>query len=174
MTYKQNRQLNNLIDKISTETGVEKSVIVHFLLVDLNRIYTDKIFIHAAKLKSTEHDFFDLSQKEKQLLQKIEKRDKEISESQKIINELNSRIETTQLKYTEIQEALKELRNKYNDLNLNLSTLEKEKKQVEFNVMMKSHSIKEKYDVHFKTIGWILTGFTILGIIIAIILILKK
>ena len=64
--------------------------------------------------------------------------------------------------------------NKINDLNSNLNSLEKEKKQIEYKIMMKSHSIKEKSNLSYKRIGLILTAFTVIAIIIAILLILNK
>jgi chromosome segregation ATPase len=173
-TYRQNRQIAALVDKLSKETGVEKSVVLHFLYTDLERIYNNKIQVHTASLKSTETEFRDLLFKEQQLIKAIDKKDADFKTAQSHITQLTADFEqkTNQLSY--VQNQLTELRSKLKDLSSNLAGLEKEKKQVEYKKMMKIHSIKEKSDFSFKKLGWILTAFTIIAIIIAIILILNK
>jgi len=173
-TYRQNRQIAALVDKLSKETGVEKSIVLHFLYTDLERIFSNKIQVHTASLKSTETEFRELLLKEQKLIAAIDKKASDFQTTQKHISQLTAEFEQRTKQLSEVQNQLTELRSKLTDLSSNLAGLEKEKKQVEYKTMMKSHSIKEKSDFSFKKLGWILTAFTIIAIIIATLLILNK
>lgn len=174
VTYRQNRKIAALVDQLSKETGVEKSVVFHFLYTDLERIYYNKIHVHTASLKSTETEFRELLFKEQQLTDAIDKKATDFKTALNHISQLTSDLEQKAKQLSDVQNQLTELRNKLTDLSFNLAGLEKEKKQVEYKIMMKSHSLKEKSDYSFKKIGWILTAFTIIAIIIATLLILNK
>jgi hypothetical protein len=173
-THRQNRQIITMVDNLSKATGVERSVVLHFLYTDLERIYQNKIQVHKAELKIIETEFTELNRKEQQLIQAINKKTVDTSESQKRIAELTIALEQKTKFYSEIQIQLVELRKKISELNMNISVLDKEKSQIEYNVMMKNHFIKEKTSISSKTIGWILTVFTFIAVIIAIFLILNK
>jgi len=112
--------------------------------------------------------------KEQQLIKAIDKKDADFKTAQSHITQLTADFEQKTNQLSDVQNQLTELRSKLKDLSSNLAGLEKEKKQVEYKTMMESHSIKEKSDFSFKKFGWILTAFTIIAIIIAIILILNK
>ncbi len=173
-TYRQNRQIAALVDKLSKETGVEKSVVLHFLYTDLERIYNNKIQVHTASLKIIETEFKELLSKEQQLIKARDKKTNDFKTAQSKIAELTAEFEQKSNQLTEVQDQLTELRKRLTSLSSELTGLEKEKKHVEYKTMMKSHSIKEKSDFSFKKLGWILTAFTIIAIIIATLLILKK
>lgn len=173
-TYRQNRQIDALVDKLSKESGVEKSVVLHFLYTDLERIYNNRIQVHIASLKCTETEFKELLLKEQELIKAIDKKANDFKTVQKHILQINADYEQKTKQFSEVQIQLTELRSKLANLSSNLAGLEKEKKQVEYKTMMKSHSIKEKSDFSFKKLGWLLTAFTIIAILIAILLTLNK
>lgn len=173
-TYRQNRQIVLLVEKLSKETGVEKSIILHFLLTDLQRIYDNKIHVHSATLKTIENEFKELNLKEQNLVKKIERKAIEVNSFQNQITALKVCLEDKMILYSESQNQLNELQKKLEELNSNLTELENEKKQIQYKVMMKSHSLKEMSDFSLKKLGWLLTAFTIIAVLIAIILIIKK
>ena len=128
-TYRQNRQIAALVDKLSKETGVEKSIVLHFLYTDLERIFSNKIQVHTASLKSTETEFRELLLKEQKLIAAIDKKASDFQTTQKHISQLTAEFEQRTKQLSEVQNQLTELRSKLTDLSSNLAGLEKEKKQ---------------------------------------------
>lgn len=171
---KQYRQINDLVNKISKETGVEKSVVIHFLSTDLERIFNNKIQIHTLSLKNLDTNFNELLVKEQQLIQAIDKKKSDIKDAKGRILKLNEDYENKLNQLEELQIQLIELRSKFKNISSSLSELEKDKKHVEYKTMMKSHHLKEKSDFQSIKIGWILSVFTLIAIIIATLLILNK
>lgn len=170
----QNRKISLLIGKLSKETGVDKSIVYYFLINDIERIYTEKIQIHLTKLNSLETEFNELNQADQLLIQRIKKKENEISIIRQKTTELNQKIQLNENQLSSLQVELANLHTKLSEITKNLVSANNEKKQIEYNLMMKNHSLNEKTNFSFKKLGWGLSIFTIIAIIIALILILKK
>ena len=140
--YSQNKKISSLTDKISKELGVDKSIILHFICIDLERIYFNKLNIHNIKLKNFENEFAVLGNKESELKRSVENKINQIASLQNSIQNLSVLLGEKEKILVEKKIQLGNFQNKINDLNSNLNSLEKEKKQIEYKIMMKSHSIK--------------------------------
>jgi len=169
---KMKKKLNSLIGAISKETDVEKSIIYHFIVSDLESIYRNKIAIHKLKLDSINKDFADLESLEKKL-------EKDISLITNKIVTLENEISTKTNSLQNQSEIIKEKQNKLIDVNQKLSLLKKESNSIdkdlkkgEYDIMMSKHK-KSKSSSKNKFNTLIVTVCTIIGIIVALILILK-
>jgi len=171
---KHTREISLLVDKLSKETGVEKSIVYYFLINDLERIFKEKIQIHLAKLNCLETEFNELNHADQLLIQKITRKENEISIIQQKTTELKQKIQQNENQLSSLQVELADLTKKFNEINKILTSANNEKKQIEYDVMMKNHSLNEKTNFSFKKLGLALSIFTIIAIIIALILILKK
>jgi len=119
-----------------------------------------------------EDEFGTLQEKENTLKEQAsaKKKDSEklAANIESLTKLLNERIALVALKSQEVAG----LQLKLKDIDANLKSIETDKSKMAYQLMMKNHSVKEKTSLPFKKITWILTGFTVIGIILAIIYIL--
>lgn len=171
---KQKKNIDNLINKISKELGVEVLLVLHFIYTDLERLYKNKLGIHKLKLSALENEFTQLTAHENQLRQQITDREQQIVDITQAINDSEKRLEvrTSELEMERIK--LNTLQARLKEINTELHSVNTEKKKAEYDVMIQLHSLKEKSSVSFKKMGWVLTFLTVLGILIAIFLIINK
>lgn len=174
LNYKLQKQIDFLMNAISKDLKVDKSIILHFLCIDLERIYNEKIQVHKLHLISFEKEFKELNKKELELKAIIENTKFKIESSENTIVQLSNKLIEKEAHLKNLKNQVAELKLKINELNNVVIGIEKEKKQFDFNFMMKNHSNKEKTQKSNKRLNWLLTSFTIIAIIIAILIIKMK
>ena len=170
-SYKLNKQIASTINKISKELGVDKTIVQHFVQADLERVYYDKLSIHLTKLKILENQFNDLNNRQNQLEQLVKTTISQVEITEVNIKKLEALLKEKEVILSEKKIGLNELQKKLNEINLNIGQVEKIKKTTDYKILMKIHTVEKTSSVSFKRVGWILTAFTIIAIIIAIILI---
>lgn len=173
-TYRQNKQIASLIKKIAKELRVERAIVQHFVCTDLERIYSEKLYIHIAKLNILDTQFDELIRRQNQLEQSVKEKEKQLERTNTSVHTVESLLKEKEKILIEKKMILSELQNKLNEINSNIGGVEKTKKTIEYKLLMKKHTVEKQTSTRFKLIGWILTVFTIIAIIIAIILIKHK
>lgn len=173
-TGKQKKNIDNLINKISQELGVEVLLVLHFLYTDLERLYKNKLDVHNLKLSALENEFTQLTAHENQLKKKITDQEQQIVDVTQAVNEAEKKLDIRASELEAENSKLNGLRARLQKIDAEIDSVITEKKKVEYDVMMQLHSLKEKSNASFKKMGWVLTFLTVLGIVIAIFLIINK
>ena len=173
-TSKESKRMTELVDKICKEFNIDQTVALHFINGELERIYNYKIRIDDTQLLQLENEIKKHIKTETELKQEVEKKEKLIQDTLiKIENMTSSVKQKSELLATE-QEKVAQLQIKLNDLKAQLTNTDKKKKILDYDIMMKSHSIKEATDKSYKYLKLFLAVITILAIITFILLNYKK
>jgi chromosome segregation ATPase len=171
---KENKRFTELFEKICKELDLDKLIVMHFINQDLERIYNSRIRIDDTQLSHLESEVKKYMKTEADLKPEIGKKELMIRNLQtEIENNTLSLEKTNELLVVKKQELI-ELQNKLNQINSSLLEIEQQKKQSEYDIMMKNHSKTAKNDLSYKYLKIFLTIITILAIIIVTFLIYKK
>ena len=171
---KYTKKIDQLIKAISKELEIEESFILHFITVDLENIYNSKVAIHRLQLNTLRNEFDLLLKRERQLKNSIDETTRQIENTSSGINIFVNKIKEKTKLLEQRKNELETLHKKLDEIEMEIASIENQKKHIEYNSMMKSHSIKEKSDKSFKYIKLYLTLITIVAIIIVSLIILLK
>lgn len=173
-TLKVEKQFSELITKIGTEMNIDNSIIIHFINNELERIYKLKLPTNETKLVELENEIRTKLKTEQELKQELSEKENQLKKITDKIEGFSSDIKTKTSLIELKQNELAELQSKLSEINSELSDIEKNKKKVEYDLMINSHSIKSKKDSSFKRLNLILFIMTIIAVIIAVLIILNK
>jgi predicted nucleic acid-binding Zn-ribbon protein len=140
----------------------------------LERIYNSRIRIDDTQLSHLENEVKKHTKTEADLKLGIEKKELLIRNLQTEIDNHTSSFEKKKELLVVKKQELIELQNKISQLNSSILEIEQQKKQTEYDIMMKSYSNTAKNDLSHKYLKIFLTIITILAIIIVTFLIYKK
>lgn len=171
MKSKQERKFSILLKNISLQLNIEKSSILYFLNNSLEKIYEEKLQVPLLKLKELESQFEILSQRETDLKNEAIKITELIDNVNKNIERQNLLITEKSTVLTQKQEDLNSLTKKINEIKADIQLAEKNIKQTNYNILVKNSSLKEKVNKDSKYNALILTIFSLIGIIIALLII---
>ncbi len=173
-TTKESIRFTEFLDRICKELNIDKSVALHFINYDLERICNDRFPIDNIQLSQLENEIKKRIKTETELQQEIEKKESIIKKISTRIDSLTSSLkEKTELLSTQ-EQKVSELQTKLNALKEQLKDTDKKKKLLDYDVMMKNHSVKEMNDKPFRYLKLFLVFISILAIIIVTILIYYK
>ena len=171
---KYNKKIDQIIKSMAKELEIDESFILHLMCSDLENIYNNKIVVHHLRLNSLRNEYDVLKIREKQLKNSIEEKNKQIENASSGISGYLNKIKEKTNQLEQQKNELEILKKKFSEIEMEYASLEKQKKQIEYDIMMKSHSVKEKSDGSFKYIKLYLTLITIVAIIIVSLIILLK
>jgi chromosome segregation ATPase len=171
---KENKRFTELFDKICKDLDLDKLIVMHFINQDLERIYNSRIRIDDTQLSHLESEVKKYTKKEADLKSEIAKKELLSRNLQTEIENHTLSLEKKKELLVVKKQELIELQNKINQINSSLLEIEQQKKQTEYDIMMKNYSNTAKNDISHKYLRIFLTIITILAIIIVTFLIYKK
>lgn len=170
---KEAKRFSELIDMICNDLNVDKLVVLHFINNDIVRIYNNGQ-IEKIKLNQLEKELEKHLQTEAGIKNKINETgaqiDALVTRQNALASSLNEKVNSLNTR----QKELSGLEAKLREINTKLQEAEKQKKQVEYEVIIKNHTLKSKSSPSFKKVGVALSVLTGIAILIAIFLILYK
>ena len=169
-TSKESKRFSQFLDEISKEFNIDKNVALHFINGELERIYKYKLQIDDIQLSKLENEIKKYIKTETQLKEEVENKEKLIASATERINNLTTTLNEKTIALITQQEKVIQLQSKLTEIKNQLNNTDKEKRLLDYDIMMKSHLIKERNDKFYKYLKLFLTIITILAIITFILL----
>jgi chromosome segregation ATPase len=170
----ESKRFTKLVDAICKELHLDKKMVLYFINADLERVNKIVFPIQNIRLSELEVEIQKYVKSETELEQEIAKKNALLESRQNKIGNLRSSIDKKTRMLAEHEETIVQLQNKLDSLSKRLKEVEKKKKILSYDIMMKRHSVKETDNRTFQYLKLFLLLISILAVILAVFFILKK
>lgn len=171
MAFTQRRELTQLVSKLAASLNVDRSMIFTAIADDVARMLGDPLQNPTLRLRTLESELREICAQEGQLLWNLRKIDGNLREAKVRLAKTSQDIETrTQQLATLVQEE-RQLRERLTALNETLRQAGKTKADLRFQAILAGQRQRERNGSSERRIRILLVLFTVIGVIIATILI---
>ena len=171
MTYRQKKTFATLVSRISTAIGLEASVILHFINTDLERLCQEKLPIHSLRLGVLDAEVTRLANRENALLEELRAKETHLQAASSRIDTASASLKKKSEHLEKVLEDIKVLQVRIAELDASIRDAALTKRQLEYDLMMKSHRRRELTDRASRLTRAMLLLFTLIAIAIAAVLI---
>jgi chromosome segregation ATPase len=163
-----------MIRQLSKKMAVEPSVIWHFIIKDLQEIYSDELNGPDIKLVSLKSEVAALRKSNEVLAESLDKYIKKAEVLNERIRTLKASIKKKRESIVEANQQVAELQNAKTKLDAELRATEKKAKIFQYGISMHRHNLETDRNPANKRILLLLGLFTIVAIIITLYIIYNK
>jgi DNA repair exonuclease SbcCD ATPase subunit len=167
MNYRQRRRLSDLVSKIARGLQVEPSVVVHFIIADLDRIYRARLLEPEVALQRLNAEIHRLKEHEATLQVDLRRKEKLIDATSSRIASASATIESKSAALAKSLQEIARLKERLAELDASLRAATKTESKLKYDVMMKAYSRREHTETSARVNRLILSIFLLVAVAIA-------
>jgi len=167
MTTTQKKTLATIVTRLSRATDLDEAIIVHFIIAELERLYHEGVRVHESRLSLLENEIQKRVQAERGIVASVRRKEEAFRVAAARLEKANATLDSKSAALTETLQELEVLRLKLAELDATLARANKDRAEVQYSFMMKSHRSRGQTDTAERINRWILAIFTLIAVAIA-------